>query len=118
MGKSNIKALDAALKVVDAVRRVCEDTMPSQQLAAFLFIAKNDGCSMADLAEYMDQAQSSISRAAAALSVHNTLSRNKKKGYGLVKAEEDPRERRRKLLKLTPKGRKLAEEISDIILAF
>ena len=38
-----------------------------------------------------------------------------KAGHDLVQAEEDPRERRRKIITLTDKGRELAAQLSDLI---
>ncbi|NJB67233.1 DNA-binding MarR family transcriptional regulator [Desulfobaculum xiamenense] len=107
--------LQKALAIVEAIRHETGvDTMPSQQIAAFLYVAASGGCSMAALAEFLGMAQSTASRTVTTLGPRHATNRGRP-GYDLIVAEEDPRERRRKNLRLTPRGKALALRLSAII---
>jgi DNA-binding MarR family transcriptional regulator len=97
---------------LEAFRRLDPD-MPIQYALSFLTIARNEGMSMGDLAQKLGIAQSSASRNIAALSRWHSFG---KPGHDLVEAHEDPRERRRKLVRLTARGHALIAEL-DLILA-
>lgn len=114
MKKQSLVNLQKALAVVEAIRHEAGDTMPSQQIAAFLYVAASGGCSMAALAEFLGMAQSTASRTVTTLGPRHATSRTRP-GYDLIVAEEDPRERRRKNLRLTAKGQKLASRLSEIV---
>ena len=104
-------ALDPLVRVLEALRRLDPD-LPIQYALSFLTIAQNEGLSIRDLSERLGIAQSSASRNVAALSRWHSFG---KAGHDLVQAEEDPRERRRKIITLTDKGRALATELSALI---
>ena len=91
--------------------RKFDPEMPIQTVAVFLKVANEDGITMKDLGESLGIPQSSCSRNVAALSKLNRLN---KSGHDLVYAVEDPVERRRKIVKLTPKGKRVAESLLGI----
>lgn len=114
MNANNLINLQKILAAVEELRREAGETMPSHQMAAFLYIAASGGCSMAALAEFLGMAQSTASRTVTTLGPrHATI--KERPGYDLITAEEDPRERRRKNLRLTTKGKALAKRLSKII---
>lgn len=105
-------ALDPLVRALEALRSTLDPDLPIQYALSFLTIAQNEGMSIRELSERLGIAQSSASRNVAALSRWHSFG---KAGHDLVQAEEDPRERRRKILTLTPKGRTLAEDLSDLL---
>ena len=98
------------LKIVEAVRSV-DPEFAIQQLACLMYIAANEGCMVQDMADGLDMTQSSASRNVFALSKVHRLG---KEGYNLVVSEADPAERRRKLLYLTPKGKKVVKNLLNV----
>lgn len=86
--------------------------MPSQMLWIFAYVAENKDVPMADLCKQTGLAQSSISRNVAKLAQGESPT---EPGYGLIEAFEDPYFRRRKLVRVTPKGIKFAKELEAAI---
>ncbi len=105
------RELHTITRVINAVR-IVDDTMPVQTLSVFLGVAQKEPISISDLATLTGLAQSSASRNVAALSEWHWL---KKPGLGLVKLEVDPMELRKKLVTLTPKGKKLVEQLTGLV---
>lgn len=103
--------LDPLVRVLEALR-ILDPDLPIQYALSFLTIAQNEGLSIRDLSERLGIAQSSASRNVAALSKWHSFG---KEGHDLVQAEEDPRERRRKIITLTEKGRELAAQLAALI---
>ncbi|HZH28845.1 MAG TPA: winged helix-turn-helix transcriptional regulator [Azospirillaceae bacterium] len=103
--------IGTAVRLLEAFRRLDPD-LPIQYALSFLTIAENEGLSMRELSEKLGIAQSSASRNVAALSRWHSFG---KPGHDLVEAHEDPRERRRKVITLTDKGRALLEELRAIV---
>ncbi|MFG1488107.1 MarR family transcriptional regulator [Oceanospirillum sp. HFRX-1_2] len=99
------------LHVITELRHIGPD-MPIQTAATFLSVANEEGITMKRLSEKLGISQSSVSRNVAALSKTHRLN---KPGYDLLYAMEDPTERRRKIVRLTPKGRLLADKIAQCI---
>ena len=99
------------IRVLEAFRRYDPD-MPIQYALSFLTIAQHEGLSMGDLAQHLGIAQSSASRNIAALSRWHSFG---KAGHDLVEAQEDPRERRRKIVSLTPRGRRLVADLKALV---
>jgi DNA-binding MarR family transcriptional regulator len=100
-----LNKLSLALSVI----RVLDDSIPAQTLAVFLEIARHgkDGISVAELATTCGLAGSSASRNVAALSEWHWL---KRPGLGLVVAECDPMDTRRKIIRLTAKGERVVAQ--------
>jgi DNA-binding MarR family transcriptional regulator len=88
--------------------RKLDQELPTQTANTFLYICVHEGCTMKDIADALGVAQSTMSRNVSALS---KIHRLRKPGLDLVKATEDPYERRRKIVTLTPKGRQLKERL-------
>lgn len=105
------EALDPLVRVLEELRTLDPD-LPIQYALSFLTIAQNEGLSIRDLSERLGIAQSSASRNVAALSRWHSFG---KEGLDLVRAEEDPRERRRKIVTLTEKGRDMAGRLADLL---
>lgn len=97
--------------VLEAFRTLDPD-LPIQYALSFMTIARNEGISIGELAERLGIAQSSASRNVAALSRWHSFG---KAGLDLVQAQEDPRERRRKIVTLTDKGREFLDALRAIV---
>lgn len=90
------------LKFIQDVSRLGAE-MPLQQLHCLLVIAQApDGLSLTDLATKVGISLATASRYVAALGKQN---RHRAEGLLLVEAFEDPMERRKKIIRLTSKGR-------------
>ena len=86
--------------------------MQAQSIAVFLKVAKHPvPIKMAEIAEELGLSQSTVSRNVAYLGDWN---RHKTRGHGLLEAYEDPMERRRKLVRLTAKGRRFLKGFVDM----
>lgn len=105
------RSLRALLKVCD-VMRTLDDDIPLQTVTMFLLIAEHEGLSLIELTQRLGMASSSASRNVAALSKVHRL---RKPGLDLVVSKEDPRDRRRKTHHLTPKGRRVAQQMLDAL---
>jgi len=110
-GSEDEIALDRLIEVLETFRALDPD-MPIQYALSFLTLARHEGLSMRELADRLGIAQSSASRNVAALSEWQSFRRP---GHDLVRAEEDPRERRRKIVRLTAKGRALADRLAALV---
>ena len=97
--------------VLEAFRTLDPD-LPIQYALSFMTIAQSEGISIGELAERLGIAQSSASRNVAALSRWHSFG---KAGLDLVQAQEDPRERRRKIVTLTDKGRAFLDDLRAIV---
>lgn len=86
--------------------------LPSQTAQCFVYIAMHDPCPMKDLAEALGVAQTTVSRNVLALTERD---RYRKPGLDLVESYADPMNLRRKLIKLKPKGRRLANRLNKVI---
>jgi DNA-binding MarR family transcriptional regulator len=98
------------LKYIEILRKH-DPKIQSQTIAIFLYVAihyqgkyEEEGVPMTIIASDLNLAQSSVSRN---ISILSQWKWSRKKGLDLVETREDPMERRRKLVKLTPKGKKL-----------
>ncbi|HIB3356465.1 TPA: winged helix-turn-helix transcriptional regulator [Pseudomonas aeruginosa] len=104
-----------ALAVIEEVLKRFRDfdqEMQMQTAQTFIAVAMQPGITMKELSEKVGISQASCSRNVSALSRVHRLN---KPGMDLVVAAEDPMERRRKVVKLTPKGQRLAETLSQVI---
>ena len=135
--------LESLLHIVDLVRGL-DSRMEAQSLAVFLYVARrtggndfgNTGVTMDDIAIDLGIAQASVSRNVMKLS--DTLINNPKDvldraaarrrppskralkarfGLGLLSTEDDPMERRRKIVFLTPKGARVADKLMDYVIS-
>jgi DNA-binding MarR family transcriptional regulator len=102
------------LKIIEEMRKF-DPLLESQAIAIFFVVCLDggeDGISMQDISEKLDLAQSTVSRNVFKLSFTN---RHRERGIDLLEAFEDPMERRRKLVKLTAKGRRVYDTLSDLV---
>jgi DNA-binding MarR family transcriptional regulator len=83
----------------------------AQQILTLLHVGQVGELPMADLAELTGVSQSSVSRNVAKLGRGAT---SRDVGAGLVEAYEDPDERRRKLVKVTSRGRELIKQLDAV----
>jgi DNA-binding MarR family transcriptional regulator len=95
------KEIHRLMQAIDVLRTNSDD-MPIQQLQTILAIALRPGMTMEELGREVGMSQSSCSRNVAALSKWHRL---RKPGADMIEAIEDPRERRRKIIYLTTRGR-------------
>lgn len=84
---------------------------PVHFLTVFLTIAERGEVPLNDLQELTDRSASSITRAVHQLGPGSPL----RPGWGLVEAYEDPYWRRRKLVRLTHKGKRVADKLVTIM---
>lgn len=110
MKGNNIQKL---IRVVEKLRSY--DAEMQAQTIQLLLTASQDksgvGMPMATLADKVGLAQSSCSRNVAAL---GRVNRRKEPGLNLLVAVEDPLDCRRKLVRLTPKGQRLIDELTEL----
>ena len=105
------------LRAIETFRRL-DLTMPSQAIAAFLFIASRRDCTVKDVEKFLGLGSSATSRNMKILRDEEYTDRNNtKSGLGLITTEFDAHDARRKLPKLTQKGEKLLADLEDIILS-
>jgi len=110
-GASSRDEIAILMRILEEFRKLDPD-LPIQYALSFLTLASNEGLSLGELATRLGIAQSSASRNVAALSEWHSFG---KPGLDLVEAKEDPRERRRKLVTLTPKGHALVATLREIL---
>ena len=89
--------------------REIDSDMPMAQAHCLLLIAQNEGLSLKELADRAGVGMASASRYVSNFSKPVAQGR---KGLGLVIATEDPMERRKKIIELTPKGRAFIETLT------
>lgn len=107
-----MKALTVTGKVLTTILRYTDNPkIPLQQVSILLTILERGEIPMADLPKLAGVEQSSVSRNVVILGPGLNP---KEPGYGLLDAFEDPFYRRRKLVKLTPRGQALKAEIEAI----
>jgi DNA-binding MarR family transcriptional regulator len=84
---------------------------PLHHARLFLEVATSEPCSFEHLEERLSLTNSSISRSVSALSDRN---RHGDRGYRLLTVERDPAEGRRFLVRLSPKGRLLLQQLEAL----
>lgn len=86
--------------------------LPMQTIQTYLYITKHGEVPLSDLEKVTGLSQSAVSRNVAKLGQGLTA---RDPGFGLVEAYEDPNFRRRKLVRLTPRGKALAQEVANVL---
>ena len=101
------------LKIIEEMRKF-DSHMESQTIAVFFYVCLYggaDGVSMQTISEKLDLAQSTVSR-----NCYKLGDRTRDGiGIGLLQSFEDPEERRRKLVRLTAKGRRVFNTLSGMV---
>lgn len=100
------------MKAIDRLHTGAQ-SMPIQQAQILLAIALQPGLTTKDLKKHVVLEQSSFSRNLAALGKWHRLGTL---GADFIESREDPRERRREIHYLTPKGRRAVESALQAIL--
>lgn len=108
------KQLAKMIEAGQALARVMgNDRWEWQTAHTFLFICAQGGeVPMQEIEKQLDWGQSTVSRNVAKLGDGVSPA---EPGARLIKAEEDPYWRRRKLVRLTEKGKRFAEELATIL---
>lgn len=94
--------------------RAIHSEVPTQTIHVLLEVAIQPDITMGELVKKTRLSQASCSRNVALLS-NREAEGDVKAGLGLVESEEDPVERRRKIVRLTPKGQELIALLADIV---
>jgi len=104
----------AMFDVVNSFRKIGNE-IQAQTMQTFLFIAmcENREIAMSSLAQRLGMSQASVSRN---ISYFMKTNRLHQAGPGFLETREDPKERRRKLVKLTNKGHMFYEELASFLL--
>lgn len=98
-------------EVIDLLR-LMDREVPAQVVATFLYVAMHDGCHKQALEEDLQMTTASGSRNTSWLTKKHRL---KKPGLDLITKEVDPTNRRRAILRLTPKGKALANRFNEAL---
>lgn len=94
--------LKQAIDLMSGVQKVDPD-MSLQQLLCLFFIAQEEeGCSLTDVARKANIGLATASRYVSSL---GKMNRHKEEGFNFVESYEDPMERRKKIIRLTTKGK-------------
>ena len=119
----------AKLLEVIEIFRLYDREVPAQVISTFLYIASHNPCHAQALGQdltYENDKGDPIPMHASAVSrntdwlsathrLTNPVTQKKKPGLNLITKEVDPFNRRRQLLRLTPKGEKLARKLRSIL---
>ena len=81
--------------------------VPLQAMAVFWYVATYKNCSKKNIEEHFKMSKASASRMTDYISRYHRLG---KAGLGLISKEQDPKDKRKTLLKLTRKGKDLIEK--------
>lgn len=100
-----------AIRALEVLRSVNKD-MPIGAAVSFLQIAVNEGLSITELSNKQGDLLATTSRYVQAL---GDTRGDKRPGLELVSAAVDPTEFRKKVLKLSPQGRRISNQIVDAI---
>ncbi len=98
-----MEAMPAIVQFIRAeMRTQQEPSLSMSQLRVLSFLSRNPDISLSEVADYIG-----ITRASASTMIHRLVQK------GLVDRQEDPKERRHVMLKLTPSGSDRLEEMRD-----
>jgi DNA-binding MarR family transcriptional regulator len=110
--KEDAASIGTLLNVLDAFREIDKD-MPLQQVVLFLSAAKEDGMSLQEICQKYDLAQSTASRNLALLAGIDP--KRPDRNQPLVRAFENPMNRRTKIIEPTPEGRQLLNKVLRLL---
>jgi DNA-binding MarR family transcriptional regulator len=103
--------LDEFLECLKKVQQIHSE-MPIQQLMCLLVIArKPEGLSLTEVAQMTNISLTTASRYIAALGKQN---RKREEGLNFVESYEDPMERRKKIIRLSPRGRATINKLTGV----
>ena len=99
------------MKVIELFRAMDRE-VPAQLIVTYLYVAAHNPCYKTQLEKDLNFLTASCSRNIAFLAHRN---RHGKPGLGLISKESDPTNLRRLILRLTPKGEALLQQIEDTL---
>jgi DNA-binding MarR family transcriptional regulator len=94
-------------KFLSALRAI-DEQLPIQCAEILFYIASNPGCTSQDIAHQTRLTVSSVSRNLMAL---GQMRRDKTIGYNFIETVDDPRDRRRRIIFLTPRGSRFVAKL-------
>jgi len=102
--------LEDAIKCIVELRNI-DPEMPIAEAHCLFLLAKagDDGLSLTEISKNVDIAMATASRYVGNL---GKINRFKEEGFKLVESFEDPMERRKKIIRLTGKGKALINRIT------
>lgn len=106
--ETNVEKLNRLLEQIQYAREHAPD-MLLQQLSVLISVALEPDQGVLDIGEKLGLTQASVSRNVAALSA---IHRKHRPGLNLLAAYEDPMERRRKMVRLTPAGEVFVKKLA------
>lgn len=101
--------IEKLLKVVERLR-ILDRQFPAQVLSTLLYVASHEDCHKQAIEQDLGLTTASSSRNIDWLT---GLHRLRKPGLGLIIKEDDPSNGRRQQLRLSPKGRRLIQQIKE-----
>ncbi len=107
MARSKIAKMEELLAVIDHFRTI-DPEYPAQIMSLILHVAKAPGLTMSALAERVGTSLSSVSRIVERLGARWGMTRA---GDDLVSVEENPANRREKLVSLSAKGERFVQTL-------
>lgn len=103
--------LNKARQVLEVFRAI-DPEMPMGAAVSFLLIAGGDDLSVTELSKQGGFALSSASRYVQSL---GEMDRHHRPGHDLVKDRVDPMERRKKILEVTPRGKRIISQLKAVL---
>lgn len=103
--------LDQLGRALNAFAALDPVVFPLHHAQLFLEVARRGQCTYAELEEALSLSHGSISRGVTALGETN---RRGEPGYRLLTADPDPKESRRFLVRLSPRGRALLRQLQGL----
>ncbi|MDX0270882.1 MarR family transcriptional regulator [Sinorhizobium meliloti] len=107
----NNKNARRLISIIEEFRKL-DPEMQAQTITLFLTVVSRPGISMKELVQSTGLASSSVSRNVAALS---DTHRKGEAGHNLLRAYEDPEDRRTKRVDVTPKGQRVYATLIAIL---
>lgn len=101
----------ASAKILRAFEllRMLDREMPGQCVSTFLYVASHDGCHKQAIEDALALSTAASSRNTDLLSTGRIG--NRRSGLELISKEYDPMNRRRQIMRLTPKGRQVINQM-------
>ncbi|MBD9511939.1 winged helix-turn-helix transcriptional regulator [Ensifer sp. ENS10] len=107
----NNKNARRLISIIEEFRKL-DPEIQAQTITLFLLVVARPGITMKELVQQTGLASSSVSRNISALGERH---RNGEPGHGLVRAYEDPQDRRTKRVDVTAQGRRVYETLITIL---
>lgn len=105
------KPLGKLFKALDVMREHESDST-ALMIQVFLFVGMKDGCRTKEVCDFLGIAQSTGSSILALL---GPWRKYQVAGMNFIDMKEDPMDRRKKTIHLTPKGKKVTNRLTEIM---